>query len=149
MRKTTFKKLPPPSFIVHDGSFTIKPKNVSLIDWIKSQISTQVSAPPDMDMLAWIRYYLKKEVVGVESWHTARAKIYDLWKFVNFYRFYTVKDITAWDKACSQSFVHALEKEYEISTVYRVFATLSNFASFLIIQEVIKAKDNPVKDIKL
>jgi site-specific recombinase XerD len=150
VRRSYFKKLSSPSFVVHHGSFTPKPQNIPLLEWIKSQINAQEAAPSNLDMLAWMRYYLKKEVVGVESWHTARAKIYDLWKFVNFfYKFYPGKDILLWDKACSQSFVQALEKEYEISTVYRIFATVSNFASFLIIQEAVKAKDNPVKDTKL
>jgi hypothetical protein len=82
-------------------------ENISLFEWIESQISTQESAPPNMDMLGWMRYYLKKEVVGVEPWHTARAKIYDLWKFLNFFcRFYPGKNLLAWDKACSQSFAN-------------------------------------------
>ncbi len=96
MQRVNFKKLPSPSFIIQNGYFPLKPENILLLEWIKSQISAQESAPPDIDMLGWMRYYLKKEVVGVESWHTARAKIYDLWKFLNFfYRFYPGKDLLA------------------------------------------------------
>ena len=150
MQKLIFRKLSSPSFVTEKDAFLIKPPNIPLIEWIKSQIGSQENSPNDQDMLAWMRFYLRKEVVGVESWHTARAKIYDLWKFVNFfYRYYPRKNLSVWDQPCTQSFIQSLEKEYEISTVYRIFATVSNFASFLIIQEAIKAKDNPVKDVKL
>lgn len=94
-------------------------------------------------------FYLYKEVIGIESQHTTRAKIYDLHKLLAFYEYSKVQSITAWDKAFTNSFVMALEKEYAIGTVHRIFATVTNFVHFLIIYEVIKPVDNPTTGIRL
>jgi integrase len=145
--KLQFKKLPPPSFITRDGQFELKPKDTSMVAFIRRQVLGQ-STPQNDDLLAWIRWYLKKEVLDVESHHTARSKIYDLWKFVVFYfRRSSSDSLSAWDKPCSQSLIDALESEYDISTVDRIYATISNFWNFLVVQEAVKAKDNPLKGI--
>lgn len=105
---------------------------------------------PDTDILSdWIKFYLYKEVIGIESHHTARAKAYDLHKLLTFFDFKKCQSISAWDKALTSSFINALEKEYEVSSVYRIFATVTNFVSFLIIQEGIKPMDNPTTGIHL
>src|SRR5664279_287610 len=100
---------------------------------------------PEQDVLFdWIRFYLYKEVIGIESKHTARAKAYDLHKLLEFFEFSCGhQKIGLWDKAFSASFVAALEREYEISTVYRTFATITNLVKFLILHEIIKPVDNP------
>ena len=51
--------------------------------------------------------------------------------------------------AFTAAFVSALEREYEISTVYRIFATVANFVKFLILHEIIKPVDNPTDGIRL
>ena len=51
--------------------------------------------------------------------------------------------------AFTAAFVSALEREYEISTVYRTFATVTNFVKFLILHEIIKPVDNPTDGIRL
>lgn len=106
---------------------------------------------PEIDsLLDWMRFYLYKEVIGVESRHTARAKAYDLHKLLAYFEFtFGHQRIELWDKAFTNSFVGALEKEYEISSVYRIFATVTNFINFLILHEVIKPIDKPSEGIRL
>ena len=46
----------------------------------------------------WIRFYLYKEVIGIESKHTARAKTYDLHKLLVFFEFsFGHQKIGLWD----------------------------------------------------
>jgi len=108
-----------------------------------------VLRPETDNILDWIKFYLYKEVIGINSPHTARAKAYDLHKLLAFFEFTQCQSISSWDKALTSSFVKALEKEYEVSSVYRIFATVTDFVNFLIIQEVIKPKDNPTAGIHL
>lgn len=114
-------------------------------------VDSSVPAPrPDNDILHdWMSFYLYKEVIGIESQHTARAKAYDLHKLLAFYEHSKGKSIADWDKAFTNSFVTALEKEYAIGTVHRIFATVTNFVRFLIMYEVIKPIDNPTTGIRL
>ena len=142
------KGFPKPSFIATDGRFPLKPASLALDLWLSRQIINQTE-PQDLNLLAWVRWYFKKEVVDVESQHTSRSKAYDMWKFVVFFLHRTLtEDLTQWDKPCSQSFINALEAEYDISTVDRIYATLTNFWAFLVVQEAVKAKDNPLKGTK-
>ncbi len=106
---------------------------------------------PKSDLLReWIQFYLSKDVIGIESPHTAEAKAYDLHKFLVFSRStQNHESIALWDKALTSTFVTALENEYEISTVYRIFASLTNFASFLVKYEMIKAIDKPTEGVPL
>lgn len=110
----------------------------------------KTAKPDSLDLLEWINCYLRREVIGVESTHTARAKLYDLHKFlVYFHHIHPEGDIKFWDKALTASFVEALEKEYEVSTVYRIYKTISNFSNFLIVTRTIYADESPVRGIKL
>ena len=106
---------------------------------------------PEQDVFFdWIRFYLYKEVIGIESKHTARAKTYDLHKLLVYFEFSCGhQKVGLWGKAFTASFVSALEREYEISTVYRIFATVANFVKFLILHEIIKPVDNPTDGIRL
>lgn len=84
----------------------------------------------------------------MESPHTTRSKLYDLWKFTVFFlRRFPQGDLSVWDKPCSQAFVNTLEQEYDIATVERIYATILNFWNFLVIQEAVKAKDNPLAGV--
>jgi len=106
--------------------------------------------PTNDDMLKWIRYYLYKEVFNIESKHTARAKAYDLHKLIKFFEHtYGDRSIRRWDKAFTAAFISALEDEYGISSIYRIYATVTNFVNFLILREVIKPIDNPIAGIRL
>jgi integrase len=97
-----------------------------------------------------MRYYLYREVIGIESPHTARAKVYDLHKFLVFFKLSKGdEDISLWDKALTNSFVEALQDEYGIPSIYRIFATLTNFTNFLILREAIKPVNNPTDGIRL
>jgi integrase len=111
--------------------------------------STPVLRPATDNLQNWIRFYLYKEVIGIESPHTARAKAYDLHKLLVFYELTKGSSIAVWDKVFTNSFVNALEKEYAIGSVYRIFATVTNFVSFLILLEAIKPTDNPTAGIRL
>jgi integrase len=114
------------------------------------EVGDNSNPPQDFDCISWINFYLKKEVIGIESKHTVRAKCYDLHKFYVYSQHVLPgKDLKAWDKAFSAAFVTALDKEYEVSSVYRTFATMTNFARFLILYSVILPIHNPVKNIKL
>lgn len=112
-------------------------------------VPSPLSAPENDDLHAWMVFYLHKEVIGIESPHTVRAKAYDLHKLLAFYEHSKGKSIAAWDKAFTNSFVTALEKEYATGTVHRIFATATNFVRFLIIYEVIKPIDNPTTGVRL
>jgi len=145
--KLLFKKLPPPSFLADDMQFVLKSDIISIEVFIRQQVLDQ-QEPQESDLLPWVRWYLKKDVLDVESPHTARSKIYDLWKFIVFcLRRANSEDLSMWDKPCSQAFIDALESEYDIATVDRIYATVSNFWNFLVVQEAVKAKDNPLKGI--
>ncbi len=111
--------------------------------------SEKRSRPETDSLVDWINFYLYKEVFGIESPHTARAKVYDLHKLTAFFEYSNITSIAFWDKAITSSFVEALEKEYEVSSVYRTFATITNFVSFLILHEAIKPIDNPTTGIRL
>jgi len=142
------KTLPPPSFIDTEKGFPLKPADISLQVWVRRQIATQQAPSCGLDLLAWVRWYLKKEVVDVESVHTSRSKMYDLWKFVVFFiQRKPGGDLTSWDKPCSQSFIDTIEADLDISTVDRIYATISNFWTFLVIQEAVKARDNPLNGV--
>ncbi len=110
-----------------------------------------VPRPADANLQSWMLFYLGKEVIGIESPHTVRAKAYDLHKLLAFYE-HTKRDqssIASWDKAFTSTFVDALEKEYATGTVHRIFATVTNFVQFLIIHEVILPINNPTTGIRL
>lgn len=110
----------------------------------------QVLQPTDYNLLSWCNFYLKKDVMGIESIHTARAKQYDLYKLYKYCKYRGCDiDIRIWDKALLSAFVTELEKVYEIPTVYRVFATITNFVGFLILNDVILPKNNPVRGIPM
>jgi len=106
--------------------------------------------PDNLDLFAWINYYLKKEVHSVESEHTERGKMYDLHKLLEFFNLkLPSKDIAAWDRAFTKRFIAAIEKEYDIAHEYRIFATTTNFINFLIVHKAIEARDNPTSGVKL
>ncbi len=108
-----------------------------------------VPQPQNDVLLDWMKFYLKKEVVGVESKHTARAKAYDLHKlYVYFTKLTGHENIKLWDKATTASFIEALDKEYSVASTHRIFATVVNFVFFLILYEVIRPINNPVKDAR-
>jgi len=112
--------------------------------------STPVPRPEGDDLFEWMKFYLYKEVLGIESKHTARAKGYDLQKLLVYFDVsFGHQKIERWDKAFTASFVAALEKEYEISSVYRTFATVTNFVNFLILYEVIKPIEKPTEGVRL
>lgn len=114
------------------------------------EAGSPVPRPSSDDLLEWVRFYLYREVLGVESKHTARAKAYDLQKFIEYFGFFfDHQKIGCWNKAFTTSFIEALEKEYAISSVYRTFATVTNFVSFLILHEVLKPVDNPTAGVSL
>jgi|GEM_PF-6855366 site-specific recombinase XerD len=89
--------------------------------------------PDPGDLQDWMSFYLYKEVIGIESPHTARAKTYDVHKLLAFSRHANIPSVSSWDRAFSNSFITALEKEYAIGTVHRIYATVTNFARFLIV----------------
>ena len=105
---------------------------------------------PETDLLEdWARFYLYKEVIGIESPNTVRGKLYDLHKLIAFFKFSKGQAaLQVWDKALSSSFMQALEREYGVGTAYRVFATTTNFVNFLILHGAINPVDNPVREIK-
>ena len=105
----------------------------------------------DYDLLEWMRFYLYKEVLGnIESKHTARAKAYDLHKLLSYFIFtFGDQQIKHWNKVFTASFVDALDNEYEIPSVYRIFATVTNFVNFLILYDVITPVDRPTEGIRL
>lgn len=112
--------------------------------------TSPVPRPAGDNLFAWMEFYLYKEVVGIESKHTARAKAYDLHKLMAFFDFSAdMQAIGLWDKALTASLVTALEREYETASVYRIFATITNFVKFLILHEIIKPVDNPTEGIRL
>ncbi len=145
-----FNKLPTPSFIYYPSDNVKKQNKTNILDVISEEIKYNTHEPASEDLLAWIRFYLHKDVIGVESNHTARSKIYDLYKFVAFYHNKLSSfNIELWGKSVTQQFVDNLELTYKQSTVYRIFATVCNFASFLVLHNAISAKDNPTKNIRL
>lgn len=113
--------------------------------------TSPVERPLRNDLLQWMKFYLYKKVLGkIASKHTARAKAYDLHKLLSYYIFmFGDQAIRRWDMAFTASFVTALEKEYETSSVYRIYATTTNFVNFLILYDVIKPIDKPTDDIDL
>ncbi len=128
--------------IYHKETATVLPFSV--------EDKTSVVRPEGDALVNWIRFYLYKEVIDIESKHTARAKAYDLQKLLVFFEHsFLHQEIGLWDKAFTASFVSALEKEYETSSVYRIFATVTNFVNFLILHDVIKPIDKPTEGIRL
>lgn len=148
-RVFAFNKLPTPSFL----SYPIKRrvgKKEGIVTLIRSETLNDTSAPASQDLLSWIRFYFRTDVIGVESDQTARSKIYDLFKFVAYYHAKLPSlDLKHWDRPFTQQFVNELELAYKQSSIYRIFATLTNFASFLVLQESLRARDNPTRNIRL
>ena len=111
---------------------------------------TPITQPERKYLFDWMKFYLYKEVLGIESKHTARAKAYDLHKLLEYFEFFFGhQKVEHWDRAFTASFVSSLEKEYETSSIYRIFATVTNFVNFLILHEIIKPIDNPTEGVRL
>ncbi len=105
--------------------------------------------PSDNSLLPWIKFYIYREVAGVGSHHTSRAKIQDLQKFVNYFYSKQPDGNTArWTKAVTQSFLNSLSKRHETSSVLRSLATLSHLSNFLEKMKVLDYEGNPVRKIK-
>jgi site-specific recombinase XerD len=116
----------------------------------ENEVSSAVQ-PAGTVLRDWISYYLKEEVLGVESPRTYRSKRYDLHKFLAYVSFALPEpDVRHWNKAFTQTFCKALEDErYGQATIYRVFATLSNFAQFLVDCQVIAPRSHPTRKVRL
>lgn len=106
--------------------------------------------PSDTEqLLPWVLWYLKKEVVGIGSIHTAEAKMLDLQKFINYFHYHNKEGgISSWDKPFTYAFIEKLRDNYEVSTIKRIMATLSNFTRFLERKKAIDYDDNPVRGVK-
>jgi integrase/recombinase XerD len=95
-----------------------------------------------------MNFYLSSEVLDLESKHTQRAKKLDLDKFLFFFdRTFPGRDVRMWDIVTTASFLRALREEYASASVYRTFATLTNFAQFLIDHEVFPPVKHPTRGV--
>lgn len=98
----------------------------------------------------WIDQYLEKRVYNINNENTVQAKKLDLAKFIGYYlKLFPDGDVRKWNKALTKKFIEHLMNDYELSTVKRVFATLSNFANYLEKQGVFNTDTHPTSELKL
>ncbi len=146
--KINYRDLQEPDFGLPNDTIKRRHKE-TLFAFIRRQTRPQDRPEQELKSLReWIRYYLRKEVINVESSHTARAKIYDLFKFLTYFeKEVRGEDLTHWNKPCSGGFFDILENRnnFASASTQRILATLTNFVTFLIVEEAIKPKDNPIK----
>jgi site-specific recombinase XerD len=122
----------------------------SPLPFAKDKIADCIRRPGSGDISEWIRFYLRHEVLGVESANSFQAKRYDLHKFRAFFEHTCPgKNISAWDKALTGSFRDTVREEYNQDTLYRVMATVVNFANFLVDWRVFPPQSNPGRRIRL
>lgn len=128
-------------------SFNVpSPKDIEL----RSLLQNTEPPKDNQYILPLILWYLKKEVILNASPHTEDAKFRDLQKFINFFIYHHPEGLLKdWDRPFTNLFIVRLKQDYEVSTIERIIATLSNFATFLERKRVIDHDDNPVRKAKL
>lgn len=114
------------------------------------EVAPYTSPPEGWDLTDWIRFYLRQEVYGGDRANSYQAKRYDLHKFhAYFTHTFPGQDILSWDKAFTGIFKEAIKPEYDLDTLYRVMATVVNFANFVVQWGVFPPQANPGRHIKL
>lgn len=107
------------------------------------------SPPADGPLSDWARWYHEREVTGVGSPFTQKAKRQDLEKFLNFF----LKKVgnappSSWRKSVTQSFINRLHSSLKPASISRVLATLTCFARYLERKGVIEPDDNPLRGVQ-
>lgn len=122
----------------------------SPLPFSKEEIAECTTRPDGLDIAEWIRFYLRHEVLGVESDNSLHAKRYDLHKFLAYFQHSLPgKHITAWDKSFTAAFRDAIDNEYNGDTLYRIMATVVTFAAFTVDWGVFLPRANPARRIPM